>query len=82
MALQGRGVVGGGGGRARPGSCRAEKEGDGRGQWAAWGEYKDARGMAVISHGPADLDLYWREVLEYHTSKNDNFVSSFSLCYR
>jgi hypothetical protein len=37
MALQGRGFVGGGG-QARPRSCGAEKEGDGRGQWAAWGE--------------------------------------------
>ena len=81
MALQGRGVVGGSGGRARPGSCGAEKEGDGRGQWAAWGEYKDARGMAVISHRPTDSDPCWREVLACDMSKSGNFILCLSLCW-
>ena len=50
-----------------------------------WGpticEYKHARGRGVISHGAADSDSCWSDVLACHASKSGNFVSNFSLCW-
>ena len=48
-----------------------------------WGltvcEYKHAKGRGAISHGAADSDPRWSDVLACHVSKSDNFVSNFSL---
>ena len=47
------------------------------------GEYcsrKTPGAEAVISHGAADSDPRWYEVLACHVSKNDKYVSIFFLC--